>query len=97
MTKTSFCLLTFGVCLNKNCCLFLNWTDSMWGSICLYLYPLCRSRFVSLCFVFLNSYSFELVLRYLLVSPLLIALIVVGGWYEVAWTYNCLLVGFMWV
>ena len=69
----------------------------MWGSICLYLYPLCRSRFISLCFIFLNSYSFELVLRYLLVSPSLIALIVVGGWYEVAWTYNCLLVGFMWV
>ena len=22
-------------------------------------------------------------------------LIVVGGWYEVAWTYNCLFVGFM--
>ncbi len=44
-----------------------------------------------------NSCSSELVLRYRLVSPLLIALIVVGGWYEVTWTYNCLLVDFMWV
>ena len=25
------------------------------------------------------------------------ALIVVGGWYEVAWMYSCLFVGFMWV
>ena len=25
------------------------------------------------------------------------ALIVVGEWYEVAWMYNCLFVGFMWV
>ena len=34
VTKTSFCLLTLDACLNKNC-LLLNWTDSMWGSICI--------------------------------------------------------------
>ena len=51
----------------------------LWGSICLCLYPLCRSRLVNFCFIFLNSHSSELVLKHRLVSPLLIALIVVGG------------------
>ena len=37
----------------------------------------------------------EFVRRYRWVSPLLIAFIVVGGWYEVACMYSCLLVGFM--
>ena len=44
-----------------------------------------------------NCRSLEFVLKYCFVSPLLMALIVVGGWYEDAWMYNCLLVGFMWV
>ena len=51
----------------------------LWGSICLCLYPLCRSWLVNFCFIFLNSHSSELVLKYRLVSPLLIALTVVGG------------------
>ena len=83
VTKTSFFLLDLGVCLDMSCCLLLNWTDSMRGRICLYLYPLCKSRIVNFCFIFLNSRSSELVLKYRLVSPLLMALIVVGGWYEV--------------
>ena len=44
VTKTNFFLLSLdlGVCLDMSCCLLLNWTDSMWGKICLYLYPLCK-------------------------------------------------------
>ena len=48
------------------------------------LFGLVCSLSVSLSVIFLNSFSSELVLRYRLVSPLLIAFIVVGGWYEVA-------------
>ena len=35
----------------------------------------------------------EFVRRYLCVSPLLIAASIEGGWYELACTYSCLLVG----
>ena len=45
--------------------------------------------------LFSNSFLSEFVHRYRWVSPLLIAFIVVGGCYEVACMYSCLLVGFM--
>ena len=48
------------------------------------------SLFVSFCVIF------EIHL-YQLASPSRMAFIVVGGWYEVAWMYNCLFVGLMWV
>ena len=46
-----------------------------------------KSLFVSLCFMLVNSRSLEFVLKYRFVSPLLMALIMVGGWYEDAWMY----------
>ena len=49
------------------------------GKICLCLYPLCKSLFVNFYFIFWNSLSCEFILRYLLTSPLLMELIVVGG------------------
>ena len=47
--------------------------------VCVYIYPLCKSLLGNFCFIFRNSLSSEFVLRYLLTSPLLMALIVVGG------------------
>ena len=83
--------------MNRIWCLWLNLTELICGKTCLCLYLLCKSLFVSLCFMFWNPFLLELVRRYRLASPLLMALIVVGGWYEDAWMYSCLLVGFMWV
>ena len=37
------------------------------------------------------------VVRYLCVSPVAIAFLQLSGWYDVLWTYSCLLVGFMFV
>ena len=51
----------------------------IYDKICLCLYPLCKSLFVNFCFILRNSLSSEFILRYPLTSPLLMALIVVGG------------------
>ena len=51
----------------------------MWLVIWLCLYPLCLSLCISLSVIVLKFVSFELVLRYLFVSPLAITLMVEGG------------------
>ena len=60
----------------------LNFMSLIWLTIWLCLYPLCLSLFTSLHFIFSKFVSFEFVLRYLFVSPLLMALMVDGGWYD---------------
>ena len=79
VTKTNFFSLSLGLYLKRIWCLWLNLTMFRRGKTCLCLHPLCNSLFVNLCFMFWNSFSFEFVLRYRLASPLLMALIVVGG------------------
>ena len=64
------------------------------GKTCLCLYPLCKSLFVSLCFIFWNPFSLELVRRYRLASPLLMALIVIGGGMRM---YGCIVVSWFYV
>ena len=79
VTKTSLscCLvLTF---LLRASFLSLNGMSLMWPMIWLCLYPLCLSFCINLSDVELKLVSFELVLRYRFVSPLAIALMVVGG------------------
>ena len=79
MTKTSLscCLvLTF---LLRASFLSLNGMSLMWPMIWLCLYPLCLSYCINLSVVESKLVSFELVLRYRFVSPLAIALMVVGG------------------
>ena len=57
--------------------------------------------FISSVFEFVDEVYFhlveivlsELVLRYLFVSPFMIAFLVAFGWYDSACTYSCLLVG----
>ena len=53
-----------------------------------YLYPHCVSLLASLRVIFLNSFGSELVHKYLLVVPLVMAFTIVGGWYEVACVYS---------
>ena len=51
----------------------------MWLITSFGLYPLCLSLCINLRVIKLKLVSFELVLRYLFVSPLAIALMVAGG------------------
>ena len=51
----------------------------MWLTIWLCLYPLCFNLCINLHVILLKFVSFEFVLRYRCVSPLLIAFIVEGG------------------
>ena len=61
------------------------------------MYPRWVSLLASLRVIFLNSFGSELVRKYLLVVPLVMAFTIVGGRYEVACVYSCLFVGFIWV
>ena len=57
-----------------------NLISLMWLMIWFCLYPLCLSLCINLSVTDLKLASFELVLRYLFVSPFAIALMVAGGW-----------------
>ena len=59
--------------------LLLNGMSLTWLTIWLCLYPLCLSLCINLSVIDLKLVSFELVLRYLFVSPLAIAFMVEGG------------------
>ena len=79
VTKTSLlgcCVLAF---LFRVSFLCMNGVSLMWSIIWLCLYPLCLSLCINFDGINLKLVSFELVLRYRLVSPFAIALIVVGG------------------
>ena len=81
-TNLSVCL---GFCfLVKASFLPLNLISLMWLTIWFSLYPLCFNLCTSLHVIFWKLVSLELVLRYHCVSPLLIAFMVEGGWYEFA-------------
>ena len=73
----SGCLvLTF---LFRTSFLLLNGMSLMWLITSFGLYPLCLSLCINLRVIELKLVSFELVLRYLFVSPLAIALMVASG------------------
>ena len=59
------------------------------------LYPCCFSLWMSLSFIWLNVVLLELVLRYCLVSPLMIARLTDLGWYDSLCMYSCLFVFLM--
>ena len=62
----------------------VNLMSFIWLSISFGLYPLCLSLWTRCTFIWLKLCLFEFVLRYLFVSPFIIAFLVAVGWYDSA-------------
>ncbi len=63
--------------------------------ISLCVYPLCLSLWISLIFILSNVDLLEFVLKYRVVSPVIMAFLTCFGWYDFLCMYSCLFVFLM--
>ena len=81
--KISFLVVGF-IFFCRVCGRSVNLTSFIWLSISFCLYPLCL--WTRCIFIWLKLFLTELVLRYLFVSPFMVAFLVAFGWYDSACT-----------